>query len=45
FFIREGKSLIKIKKDDILFIKADNNYSIITTNEQDYILSSTLKKS
>jgi DNA-binding LytR/AlgR family response regulator len=44
FFIKDGGSLVKIKVDDLLFLKADDNYTRLFTLEKSYILSSTLKK-
>ncbi len=43
FFVKDGSSLVKLKVDNILFIKADDNYSRIYTVDKSYILSSTLK--
>jgi len=43
FFVKDGSSLVKIRVDQILFIKADDNYSRIYTIDKSYILSSTLK--
>ncbi len=43
FFVKDGSSLVKVKVDQILFIKADDNYSRIYTINKSYILSSTLK--
>jgi DNA-binding LytR/AlgR family response regulator len=43
FFVKDGNSLVKLKVDNILFIKADDNYSRIYTVDKSYILSSTLK--
>ena len=44
FFIKDGGSLVKIKVDDLLFLKADDNYTRLYTKEKKYMLSSTLKK-
>ena len=43
-FIREGGSLIKIKTSQIMFAKADDNYTMIYTGTSDYLASTTLKK-
>jgi len=43
FFVKDGSSLVKIKVEQLLFIKADDNYSRIYTEDKSYILSSTLK--
>lgn len=44
FFIREGSSLIKVNLKDLMFAKADDNYTRLFTSEKSYILSSTMKK-
>ena len=43
FFVKDGTSFIKIKIDDIRYIKADDNYTRIYTLDKNYILTSTLK--
>ena len=42
-FIKDGNSLIKLKIDEIIFIRADDNYSKIYTTTGDYVISTTLK--
>jgi len=42
-FIKDGNSLIKLKIDEIMFIRADDNYSKIYTTTGDYVISTTLK--
>jgi len=44
FFIREGNSLIKVNLDDLMFLKAEDNYTRLFTNNKNYILSFNLKK-
>jgi len=44
FFIKENGSLIKLKTTSIMFAKADENYTKIFTDENDYLISTTLKK-
>ena len=44
FYIKEGGGLVKVRVDDIKFIKADDNYSKIYTTGKSHIISSTLKK-
>ena len=43
-FIKEGGSLIKIKTEQIMFAKADDNYTEIYTDQTKYLVSTTLKK-
>ena len=43
FFVKDGNSLVKINVSDILFIRADDNYSRIFTIKKNYLLSKTLK--
>ncbi len=43
FFVKDGTSLVKIKVSDLLFIKADDNYSRIYTKQKSYILTTSLK--
>jgi len=43
FFVKDGTSLIKLNVSDILFIRADDNYSRVFTIKRNYILSKTLK--
>ena len=43
FFVKDGSSLVKIKASDLLFIKADDNYSRIYTKQKSYILTTSLK--
>ena len=43
FFVKDGSSLVKINIADILFIRADDNYSRVFTIKKNYILSKTLK--
>lgn len=44
FFIKDGSSWVKINHSDILYAQADDNYTLIFTQDKKYILSSTLKK-
>jgi len=44
FFIKNKGELIKITKDDILYIEAFDNYAYICTKTDKFILSYTLKK-
>ncbi len=42
-FIRQNNMAIKLAMDDIAYIKADGNYSVIQTHDKNYVLRSTLK--
>ncbi len=44
FFIKNKGELIKIKKSDIIYIEAYDNYAKLICNEKKYLLSFTLKK-
>jgi len=44
FYIKEGGSLVKVKMEDIKFVRADDNYSRIFTTGKNHVISSTLKK-
>lgn len=44
FFIKNKGELIKIKKSDILYIEAYDNYSKLICTKKEYLLSFTLKK-
>ncbi len=43
-FIKENGSLIKIKTDSLMFAKADENYTKIYIDGNEYLISTTLKK-
>lgn len=42
-FVRYRDKMVKVVIEDILFVKADGNYCLITTKEKEYILSVPLK--
>jgi len=42
-FVRVKDKMVKVNIQDILFVKADGNYSLIHTDQKDYLLSVTLK--
>jgi len=42
-FVRYRDKMVKVVIEDILFVKADGNYCLITTSEKEYILSVPLK--
>lgn len=44
FFIRHHGELIKVNVNDILYAEANDNYTLIYTQSQKYIVSATLKK-
>jgi len=44
FYIKEGGGLVKVKMDNIKFVRADDNYSRIFTTGKSHVISSTLKK-
>jgi len=44
FFVKEGGSLVKVKIEELMFAKADDNYTRLFTVEKNHILSSTMKK-
>lgn len=44
FFIRHHGELIKVNVNDILYAEANDNYTLIYTEAQKYIVSATLKK-
>ena len=44
FFIRHKGELVKVRIPDILYAEANDNYTLIHTNEQKFIVSATLKK-
>lgn len=44
FFLKDHSEYIKIALDDLMFIKAEDNYSRLFTTKKGFILSSTLKK-
>ena len=44
FFVKDGGSLVKVKIDQLMFAKADDNYTRLFTTDKSHILSSTLKK-
>ena len=44
FFVKEGNSLVKVKINELMFAKADDNYTRLFTLEKSHILSSTMKK-
>ncbi len=44
FFVREGSGLLKVKIDNLLFAKADDNYTLLVTKNSEHLVSSTLKK-
>jgi DNA-binding LytR/AlgR family response regulator len=44
FFIKNKGELIKIVKDEVLFIEAFDNYAYLKTKDKKHILSYTLKK-
>ena len=39
FFVKDKKRLVKIKAEDIQWIKADGAYSLLAANQQQYLLS------
>jgi len=43
FFVKDGGDLVKISVEDILFIKADDNYTRIYNKEKSYVITKTLK--
>ncbi len=43
-FIKENGSLIKLETHRIMFAKAEENYTKVYTDENDYLVSTTLKK-
>ncbi len=43
-FVKSQGKMIKIEIEDILFLQAEDNYSLIHTNKGEFLLSSTLKK-
>jgi len=43
FFVKDGGDLVKISVEDILFVKADDNYTRIYIKEKSYVLTKTLK--
>mgnify|MGYP006110044019 CR=1 FL=1 len=42
-FIKEGKSIIKVNKDDIIYIQSMGDYAKIHTIKKDYTIHSTMK--
>ena len=44
FFIKKKGELIKVSVPDILFAEANDNYTLIHTEQQKFIISATLKK-
>lgn len=44
FFVKDGGSLVKVNVEDLMFAKADDNYTRLFTTEKSHVLSSTLKK-
>lgn len=43
-FIRDKKTLVKVKIEDILYAKAFDNYTYVHIYERSFLISSTLKK-
>jgi DNA-binding LytR/AlgR family response regulator len=43
-FVKDFNEYIKITIDDLMFIKAEDNYSRLFTDDKNFILASTLKK-
>ncbi len=43
FYVKSRNSLVRVSIDDVLFAKAEDNYTRIYTSKKNYILSSTLK--
>ena len=41
--MKNRNSLVRVSIDDVLFAKAEDNYTRIHTSKKNYILSSTLK--
>lgn len=44
FFIRHKGELVKVRIPDILYAEANDNYTLIHTSQQKFIVSATLKK-
>jgi len=44
FFVKDFQEYVKISIEDLMFIKAEDNYSRLFTNKSSFILSQTLKK-
>ncbi len=44
FFVKDGGSLVRVKINELMFAKADDNYTRLYTLGKSYILSSTMKK-
>jgi len=44
FFIRHKGALIKVRIPDIMYAEANDNYTLIHTKQQKFIVSATLKK-
>ena len=44
YFVKQNNMLHKVKVDEVLWIKAEGNYSIIYTLSKKYILKLSLKK-
>lgn len=44
FFIRHKGALIKVRITDIMYAEANDNYTLIHTKQQKFIVSATLKK-
>ncbi len=44
FFIKDGLGHVRVAYADVLYAKADDNYTHLHTSEKRYVLSATLKK-
>jgi len=42
-FIKDGTTFVKIRHDDIWFVKSDGNYISIQTAQKKYLIRKTLK--
>ncbi|XOV68474.1 MAG: LytR/AlgR family response regulator transcription factor [Fluviicola sp.] len=44
FFIKDGLGHVRVAYEDLLYAKADDNYTHLHTSDKRYVLSTTLKK-
>jgi len=44
FFVKDHQDYVKVNSDQVMFVKAEDNYSRLFTVDNSYILATTLKK-
>ncbi len=44
FFVKDGLGHVRVAYEDVLYAKADDNYTHLYTSDKRYVLSATLKK-